>query len=85
MMKVEYVAPNVTVHEVVENKIAYLNNKGTNFLVFEGFREAMAYVGGDETIQILAEFDSEEELDRCLKEMEVVFVGFDAVLMKKKN
>jgi hypothetical protein len=65
-MRVEYITPNVTVHEVAKD-IAYLNIKGTKFMVFEGFREAMAYASGDESIQALEEFVSEEELDCFLE------------------
>lgn len=68
-IKVEYIGGDFSsrsVHEL-EGGVSYYNYEGTHFRVFETFNNAKAFLNG-EPVKVIAEFDSEEELDRFLEE-----------------
>lgn len=66
---VEYIGfGSRSIHEL-ESGISYYNYEGIHFRVFGSFDDAKAFLRG-EPVEVIAEFDSEEDLDRFLEDLE---------------
>lgn len=71
--KVKYITSNCSVHEL-EGTVAYYNYQGTRFRVFSNYQDAMAFAEGDTDINIVADLDTEADLDIFLGDSEVCSV-----------
>lgn len=53
--------------DVLENGLAYYNYEGNNFRVFSSKENAMNFIETNNSSLIIAEFDTEDELDEYLE------------------
>lgn len=74
-INVEYIGGDFSsrsIHEL-EGGISYYNYEGTHFRVFGSFDDVKAFLKGD-PIEVVAEFDSEDDLDKYLEDIEICSV-----------
>ncbi|SMP86064.1 hypothetical protein SAMN06313486_10186 [Epsilonproteobacteria bacterium SCGC AD-308-P11] len=72
--KVEYLTFSRSLHEL-ENTLAYYNYEGTHFRVFNSYDDALDFVvKGNEEIIVIADFETEEDLDSFLENCEICTV-----------
>ncbi|MCK9552335.1 hypothetical protein [Aquamicrobium sp.] len=63
----EYITPSHSIHEL-KNGMAYYNYNGTHYRVFNSYEDALEFATyGGEGVTVVADFDSEEDLDRFLE------------------
>lgn len=72
-INVEYIGSSSrSIHEL-EGGISYYNYEGIHFRVFGSFDYAKAFLNGG-PVKVIAEFDSEDELDKYLEDIEICSV-----------
>ena len=74
-MEREYTA-NITLHEL-EDRRAFLNSKGISYRIFNSFKDGELFVENNNQDLVIAEFETEAEMDIFLKNQNHIFLYAD--------